>query len=537
MCHRSHAEAQARQTRAPLSGDNGADRPQDLSLWVRCIGRGMPSAIFPTVYNANVQIVQAPGVVALTYEMIHDTRIIRTDGSPHVGSGVRGYFGDSRGHWEGDTLVVDVTNVSDKNNYRGSRDTLRLVERFTRAGNGLRYEVTAEDAQTWTAPWTAALELEPQPDGMFEVRLPRGEQLDAEYPERGEGGGPINLSPRSTVFGLQSWARNPNDPGTGDEDSCTAKSACATLSRAPKVPPLGAAMGKRWTACLVASAACLVASVALRAGEPQQPTASSPLVAPSPHRATLDRYCVTCHNARVKAGGLVLDTLDVASEPATWEKVVRKLRGRMMPPAGMPRPDEATYDAFARDLESALDAAAARHPNPGRTDTFRRLSRIEYQNAIRDILDLDVDVSALLPKDDASHGFDNVANGELSPTLLERYLAAAQKVSRLAVGGPLPSPASHVVVLPADLTQEDHLDGLPLGTRGGTVVRHNVPARRRLRDPDSAVARPQRKRRRAHRAAPAGADAGRPARPAVQCETESQSDRGSTTRTKPSTRI
>ena len=234
-------------------------------------------------------------------------------------------------------------------------------------------------------------------------------------------------------------------------------------------------MGKRWTACLVASAACLVASVALRAGEPQQPTASSPLVAPSPHRATLDRYCATCHNVRVKAGGLVLDTLDVASEPATWEKVVRKLRGRMMPPAGMPRPDEATYDAFARDLESALDAAAARHPNPGRTDTFRRLSRIEYQNAIRDILDLDVDVSALLPKDDASHGFDNVANGELSPTLLERYLAAAQKVSRTAVGGPLPSPASHVVILPSDLTQEDHLDGLPLGSRGGTVVPYNFP--------------------------------------------------------------
>src|SRR6186997_1205284 len=154
-------EAQARQTRAPLSGDNGADRPQDLSLWVRCIGRGMPSAIFPTVYNANVQIVQAPGVVALTYEMIHDTRVIYTDGKPHVGPGVRGYFGDSKGHWEGDTLVVDVTNFSDKNNYRGSRDTLHLVERFKRAGTGLRYEVTADDAHTWTAPWTAALELEP----------------------------------------------------------------------------------------------------------------------------------------------------------------------------------------------------------------------------------------------------------------------------------------------------------------------------------------------------------------------------------------
>ena len=114
----------------------------------------MPSAIFPTVYNANVQIVQAPGVVAVTYEMIHDTRIIRTDGSPHLGTSVNGYFGDSRGHWEGDTL--------------------HLVERFKRVGSGLRYEVTAEDAHTWTAPWTAALELEPQPDGMFEYACHEG---------------------------------------------------------------------------------------------------------------------------------------------------------------------------------------------------------------------------------------------------------------------------------------------------------------------------------------------------------------------------
>jgi hypothetical protein len=118
--------------------------------------------------------VQAPGVVALTYEMIHDTRIIYTDGKPHVGSGVRGYLGDSKGHWEGDTLVVDVTNFSDNNNYRGSRDTLHLVERFKRAGTGLRYEVMADDAHTWTAPWTAALELEPQPDGMFEYACHEG---------------------------------------------------------------------------------------------------------------------------------------------------------------------------------------------------------------------------------------------------------------------------------------------------------------------------------------------------------------------------
>ena len=168
-------EAQGRaQERGPVSGENGAERPQDLSLWVRCIGRGMPSAIFPTVYNANVQIVQAPGVVALTYEMIHDTRIIYTDGRAHVGSAIRGYFGDSKGRWEGDTLVVDVTNLSDKNNYRGSRETLHLVERFKRVGEALRYEVTAEDPRVWTAPWTAALELEPQPDGMFEYACHEG---------------------------------------------------------------------------------------------------------------------------------------------------------------------------------------------------------------------------------------------------------------------------------------------------------------------------------------------------------------------------
>ena len=236
-------------------------------------------------------------------------------------------------------------------------------------------------------------------------------------------------------------------------------------------------MSRRWLLRLTACCALLLATAVLRAGEPPQQV-SQPTSIASPDRATLDRYCVTCHNSTTRTGGLALDTLDVtrvAADAETWEKVVRKIRGRMMPPPGLPRPDDATYDALSAHLEEALDRAVAARPNPGRTDTFRRLSRVEYQNAIRDILALDVDVSALLPKDDASHGFDNVSNGELSPTLLERYLAAVQKVSRAAIGSALPSPASHLVALPADLTQEDHLEGLPFGTRGGAIVPYTFP--------------------------------------------------------------
>jgi hypothetical protein len=150
------------------------DTYEDLSLWERCITRGLPGAMFPTVYNANIQISQGPGVVAITYEMIHDTRIIPTDGSPPLGPAIRGYFGSSRGHWEGDTLVVDVANFSDRALYRGSRETLHLIERFTRVDDGLRYEVTVDDAATWTKPWTAALELAPQPEGMFEYACHEG---------------------------------------------------------------------------------------------------------------------------------------------------------------------------------------------------------------------------------------------------------------------------------------------------------------------------------------------------------------------------
>ncbi len=206
------------------------------------------------------------------------------------------------------------------------------------------------------------------------------------------------------------------------------------------------------------------------------------LAAPPPSNASLrsvvNQYCTACHNARMKSGALALDSLDpdkVSHNPAAWERVVRRLSGRYMPPVGLPRPDEDTYKAVLASLESSLDGAAAAKANPGRTDTFRRLNRTEYRNAIRDLLALDVDVSSLLPADESSHGFDNVTVGDLSPTLLERYLSAARKISRLAMGSPIRSPGGHTISLPPDLTQEEHFDELPLGTRGGAVVHYTFP--------------------------------------------------------------
>ena len=224
----------------------------------------------------------------------------------------------------------------------------------------------------------------------------------------------------------------------------------------------------------------LLAAVALLNAGPQEPPAIDPQPSGvSTEGATLTRYCVGCHNEKTAQGKLVLSTLElenVASHPETWELVVRKLRARAMPPAGRPRPSEAAYDALITRLETSLDRAAASNPDPGRTDTFRRLNRTEYANVIRDLLDLEIDVSALLPSDDSSHGFDNISVGGLSPTLLERYLSAAQKISRLAVGTPVRSAGAETVVLPPDLTQEDHFDGQPFGTRAGTSVKHTFPA-------------------------------------------------------------
>jgi len=226
---------------------------------------------------------------------------------------------------------------------------------------------------------------------------------------------------------------------------------------------------------VVVGMSCLAATHSGAAGPAQQTAATSP--SPSPQRALVDRYCVRCHNPRTNAGGLSLDGIDidrVGNHPEIWERAVRKLRARAMPPVGSPRPDERTYDELLSYLTISLDRTARANPNPGRPDPFRRLNRTEYRNAVRDLLDLEVDVTDLLPRDDASHGFDNVTVAGLSPTLMERYLAAAQKISRLAVGSPV-QPASRVVVLPPDLTQEGHFDSLPFGTRGGVAVDHTFP--------------------------------------------------------------
>jgi hypothetical protein len=230
--------------------------------------------------------------------------------------------------------------------------------------------------------------------------------------------------------------------------------------------------------CAVSVGFLWAAGTHLRAVDPAPQSPSTSAAAAAPDQALINRYCLGCHNDRTKTQDVSLTGLDVQNvgpHRQLWERVARKLRARAMPPAGAPRPDEAAYERFVTALESSLDRAAAANPDPGRTDTFRRLTRTEYQNAIRDLLALDVDVTDLLPKDDASYGFDNVGAVGLSPTLLERYLSAAQKVTRLAVGSPLPAPASRVVVLPVDLTQEEHIDGLPFGTRGGTTVAHTFP--------------------------------------------------------------
>jgi hypothetical protein len=205
---------------------------------------------------------------------------------------------------------------------------------------------------------------------------------------------------------------------------------------------------------------------------------TSNLHAQSPTRATLDKYCVTCHNQRLKTAGLMLDKADVehaGADPQTWEKVLRKLRAREMPPLGSPHPDDATYAAVSDQLEKMLDAVAAASPNPGRV-AVHRLNRTEYANAIRDLLGFRIEGKSLLSADEADQeGFDNVASVlSVSPVLLEGYLSAARTISRLAVGDPTITPVADVFRIPTALNQDDRTtDDLPFGSQGGAAIRYH----------------------------------------------------------------
>jgi mono/diheme cytochrome c family protein len=211
----------------------------------------------------------------------------------------------------------------------------------------------------------------------------------------------------------------------------------------------------------------------------QQSSSSAPTSSPSRPRATLDTFCITCHNARLGTAGLRLDSADVArpgENPVVWEKVLRKLRAREMPPPGLPRPDSATYDSLAHYLETALDRSAAARPNPGRPAAYR-LNRFQYSNAVRDLLELEIDAASLLPADDSGYGFDNIGDVlSVSPILLEKYLSAAGRISRVAVGDPSLSPTSTEYQIPPATVQTERESGdLPMGSRGGLAVRHHFP--------------------------------------------------------------
>ena len=236
------------------------------------------------------------------------------------------------------------------------------------------------------------------------------------------------------------------------------------------------------TRALVSVSMVLAGAAFLAAAAPsaQSPSTQNPSsAAATAHRATLDKYCVGCHKAPTPVAGLRLDNLDTANfetNGAAWEKLARKLRNREMPPAGMPRPDAATLDALVRYVETGRDRLAEARPNPGRR-TLHRLNRTEYGNAVRDLLALEIDVAELLPADDIGYGFDNIADVlQVSPVLMERYLSAARRISRTAVGDTTIPVAYRTYTVHHGLIQTDRLgEAAPVGSRGGTIVRHVFP--------------------------------------------------------------
>ncbi|WP_296461723.1 DUF1592 domain-containing protein [Rubinisphaera sp.] len=192
----------------------------------------------------------------------------------------------------------------------------------------------------------------------------------------------------------------------------------------------------------------------------------------------INHYCVDCHSGTDPSAQLNLESLlsgTLVDKQATWEKVIKKLKAGQMPPPDADQPEEVTIAEVLKSLEQPLDRHVEQNPNPGHTETFRRLTRTEYHNVIRDLLSIDIDVDSFLPADEVSHGFDNITVGELSPTLLNRYISAAQKISQLAVGRSSNSPGGKTYRLRPDITQEQRMDGLPVGTRGGTLISHTFP--------------------------------------------------------------
>ena len=225
----------------------------------------------------------------------------------------------------------------------------------------------------------------------------------------------------------------------------------------------------------------LSATAAFAAAGPARAASAAPTSAAiAAQQALVDKYCVTCHNKRQKAAGLLLDEtplVRMAEQADVWEKVVRKLHVGAMPPAGLPRPDEATLNGFATWLEASLDAQSAKAPNPGRP-AVHRLNRAEYANAVRDLLGVEIDAAALLPADTSGFGFDNIADVlSVSSGLLERYMGAARKISRLALGDPTIKPGLQAYSLPYMVLLQDARmsEDLPFGSRGGTTVRHVFP--------------------------------------------------------------
>src|SRR3569833_421419 len=227
---------------------------------------------------------------------------------------------------------------------------------------------------------------------------------------------------------------------------------------------------------LLAVGACSVIPLVWGADAPANP---GNVPGADQHWGMLKKYCSKCHKAEDWAGGVAFDTMtpeEISESAETWAHAVRKLRGRLMPPPGNPQPDNATVKGFVGLMENTLDAAAANHPDPGRV-ALHRLNRKEYANAVWDLLHVTIDPNTVLPADDRSDGFDNVANVlQVSPSFLDQYLSAARAVAVAAVGEIPANPVGIQYVGKHPPTQAFHLDGLPLGTRGGMAVDHEFPA-------------------------------------------------------------